>query len=66
MLGSRNTKQQDPSEDDASLVIGLDLPRDVWGLILAAAAAPLRHMPDDLDGRSNVARWRALALVCKQ
>lgn len=54
-----------PSEAQETASDAVQLPRDVWGLILAAAAAPLRELPAG-EGRCHVACWLNLALVCKQ
>lgn len=61
MLGSKTGKQEQASEHNNFM----SLPRDVWSVVLTKAAAPLRELRND-EGRSHVARWLDLALVCKQ
>ena len=65
MLGSKTGKQEEVSEHDGLQLGDMHFPPDVWTIILANAAAPLRQLPKQ-DGLSHAARWLDLALVCKQ
>ena len=62
---SESGKQDQASEHDDVQLGDLHLPRDVWSVVLAKAAMPLRQLPEN-DGFSHIARWLDLSLVCKQ
>ena len=65
LVASKTGKQEQASEHKNLQLGGMSLPRDVWSVVLTKAAAPLRELRND-EGRSHVARWLDLALVCKQ